>query len=58
MTLIASILTFINRRLRNMLADPVRGLEFSLLMLLALVGTGHDGLHADRKHVARWMRST
>ena len=36
-------LTILNRYLRNMLADPVRGLEISLLLLLALVMLGSLG---------------
>lgn len=33
----------LNRRIRNMLADPVRGLELSLLMLVALLAGGTAG---------------
>lgn len=36
-------LSHLSRRIRNMLADPVRGLEISLLLLLALVGGGTLG---------------
>jgi len=41
--MLANSLQGLNRRIRNILADPVRGLELSLLLLLALLAGGTLG---------------
>ncbi len=51
-------LTILNRSLRNMLADPVRGLQISLLLLLALVMHWAAWATLLIEHMSRWMRST
>ena len=41
--MLGNALPQLTRRVRNMLADPVRGLQLSLLLLIALVVTGMGG---------------